>query len=324
MKLKSIFLFFFTTLLFSCSVKTSLSGDNEHTQSYEQNTIIGTYPDYIGSITVSKNKSYIGFSIGSQSTIILDSNFNQLVKFTYDELWGGGRPVFSNDGKYFAYAIFNKSDSVAVYNFDTKKTNRFQVDVSEMIIFNKSNKLLISKNGHFRLYDIDSGKLSQEIITTNEGKEYFTSCFVLDEDDKNLYVTSNKNEILLYSTANWKMEKSLGKFDGQISNMKLCEKQLVFNIGNEIYSLNTDSKKHMNMKLNKFNYISDIVCNKEDKNILVAGDADIIYKLNQNDLDSSILFSGLSNKACYGLSVLKKNYLLIGNYYELMLYRTNK
>lgn len=295
-----------------------LIGFYGHSQNYQKDSAISDYSDYISGITTSNDGLLIGFSIGSEATFILDSAFNEVVKFNHNPLWGGGGAVFSNDGQYVAYKLYGEFDTIVTYNLLTKEFRYLQTNVSGIRFLNKSNILIISWNGYFRLYDLESEVLSNEILRVGEKQEEFFSSYTLDSNDNNLYVTTANNKIEVFSIANWKLEKSYGPFEGEISNLTFCGKYLVYNIGNTIFRLNLNNGTYLKTELQEIKYISIIIFDSKTDDILVAGNGANIYKYNLENMKKSVVISDLSNKSCYGMMFFMNTHLLIGNYNQLL------
>jgi len=289
-------------------------------QQYIRKPFTSEQPDYASSFATSASGRYIGFSVGSEKSVLMDSAFNRLAEFTYDILWGGGGISFSYDEHYLAYKEYGDKQKVQIYNIRDKKTDHITINASHLEFYHTSPVLLISWNGHFSLYNYERKKLSKDVINVGESKGEFFASYCLAEHDSVLYTSTNKKTIEVYSTANWQKSKTFGPFPGEIENLRKSGNLLIFNIEQNIYTLNIQTGLTKNMEVSS-SYVSDLCVSNSGEKVFIAGDSLDILALNLKDMSVEKVISNLENKQCFGIICLKNDTLLLGDYMRLVLYR---
>lgn len=293
-------------------------------QAFKADTLLATNVNYVSSISESPNKHYICYSIGSQATVLMDSQFRELTRFTYDHLWGGGGIVFSHDSKYLAYKVYNEVDTVVIYNLETKSETRVCTDVSGLLFLANSHQLLISHNGNFKIYDIDTKKLSNTLFSVGSKKNEFFATYTEDATSQKLYVSTTKHTLDVYNTSSWEKEKSYGPFADELDNLTLCDSHLVFSIGDKIFSLNLSDGESRSTLAGNFTYLSGIALSKEAGQVLIYGNSSTVYTMDVATMNCTAILTDLSKNASYGLYPLSSQRILVGNYGDLWLYRKSE
>lgn len=277
-------------------------------QQIGKSRLIDSFEHYLFCTSQSANKKWIATDVGLSATIVMDTLYHVKHSIPKVGVYGGGFPVFTKNDSFLVLHHYGDPDTLVVVNMADFTKKEYLMPVHRTAAFHHSQRILLSENGKFSIFDIATGKTSRSLFTGSKSPGFYYNAFLISDDDFFVYASSRDNALKIYSFHQKKFISQFGPFAGEIENLVKNKdgKLLTFSAGEVIVVVNTQTGKVEN-QIPKPDALSSLAFDPTSKVLLAGTNHGVIW---QYDLQSN------TNKQ-YKMGPANKEYNAISDIYFL-------
>jgi hypothetical protein len=292
-------------------------------QSYAKKKLLYDEIYYIWELQYSLSGNYILYNCGSLKSAILDKDYKKVKEFIGNPFFGMGFLQLNYSDEYAVYETVGDMDTIHYFNLKTG-TSKFETYgiIDDIKIYHHSNKVVINQSGYLTIKNLDSLEKSKTIFLPNPSNN-FRASITISADDKSIFVSAPDSTIQVYSTVDYKKQKTYGPFKGWIDNLSVAGDQLFFSTNdNHVHAFSMEKNEDISVKF-ETDYIGEVYFDRSYNQVIYTGNGENTYAMHLDSDSKQLLINEKGSKYHYALLRVNENELLSNDDGKLILYEKN-